>query len=81
MKMQLTGGCGSSANHTYYADVEIKIPYSMNGTPAEFSFKTYAGFTAGMDAQGIGLLGQNGFFENFPTTFDHKNKVFHIEIP
>ena len=79
MKMHMTGGCGSSANPTYYADIEIQL--RINGIPGVpmISLKTFAGFTPGMDAQGIGLLGQSGFFENFKTTFDHKNRLFHIE--
>ena len=34
------------------------------------SFTTLAGFTdgAGLEAQGIGLLGHGGFFETFPVT-------------
>lgn len=79
MPMQLTGGVGSSANVTYYATIEIQLRVS--GAPVPMiSFKTYAGFTAGMEAQGVGLLGQSGFFENFQTTFDHKNKLFHIDV-
>ena len=82
MPMHMTGGCGSMANPTYYADIEIQIRFNVNSGPEQVaSFKTYAGFTPGMDAQGIGLLGGVGFFENFPTAFDHKNKLFHITLP
>jgi hypothetical protein len=80
MRMHMTGGCGSSANPTYYGDLEIQLRFAgIPGLPM-ISFKTYAGFTPGMDAQGIGLLGQSGFFENFKTTFDHKARLFHIEV-
>jgi hypothetical protein len=65
------------ANATYYADIEIQL--RINGAPT-LSFRTFAGFTAGLEAQGIGLLGQVGFFENYATTFDHGKKPFHIEI-
>jgi hypothetical protein len=45
-----------------------------------FSFKAQAGFTPGMDAQGIGLLGQSGFFETFAVGFDHKAKQFYVDV-
>lgn len=86
MKQQLTGGVGNTGNITYYENVHVdaglyKPDAAGNYTVFDVvaSFDTYAGFTAGLDAQGIGLLGQSGLFENFQITFDHKNKVFHIE--
>lgn len=82
MPMQMTGGCGSSANPTYYGNVEIRILIKFDtGALQTLSFTTLIGFTAGMEAQGIGLLGGVGFFENYVVTFDHKNNLFHIEIP
>lgn len=75
MPMQLTGGVGST-NVTSYADVEIHIL----ATPP-FAFPVYAGFTPGMNQQGIGLLGQSGFFDKFRVGFDHKAKLFHIDVP
>ena len=75
MKMQMTGGVGSIANATYYESIDIHI--HVTGAPT-ISFKAHAGFTAGMDAQGIGLLGQSGFFEYFACGFDHKARVFTI---
>lgn len=82
MPMQMTGGCSTSMVPTYHAEIEIRVPYQNAGGPVqEFSFKTMAAFTIGMEAQGLGLLGQTGFFENFKTVFDHKAKTFHIETP
>jgi hypothetical protein len=84
MKQQMTGGVGSTGNVTYYGDLTIEIGSlvdvngSMTFTP-HFTFRAYAGFTAGLESQGIGLLGQCGFFENYVVTFDHKNRYFHIE--
>ena len=72
MKTQLTGGVGSVANVTYYDTVEIDVG-------VEAPFTALAGFTAGLEAQGIGLLGQAGFFENFQVTFDLKTRVFHVD--
>lgn len=82
MPMHLTGGCGSTANPTYYGNVEIRIPVAVgSGVIQELLFTTFAGFTTGMDPQGIGLLGGCGFFENYIVVFDRKNKAFHIETP
>lgn len=84
MKQQMTGGVGSTGNVTYYEDltIEIGVMADIQGTltfTPEFTFKTFAGFTAGLDSQGMGLLGECGFFENYVVTFDHKNQSFHIE--
>ena len=72
MKRHLTGGVGSTANVTYYDTLEIDI-----GLDAPFG--VHAGFTAALEAQGMGLLGQAGFFERFSVTFSHKTKQFHID--
>lgn len=37
-----------------------------------------AGFTEGLDAQGIGLLGQSGFFDQYSVLFDQARGVFTI---
>jgi hypothetical protein len=84
MKQQITGGVGNTGNITYYDDltIELGIWVNINGTltfTPKFSFKTYAGFTAGLEAQGMGLLGECGFFENYLVTFHYKGRVFHIE--
>lgn len=76
MQMQMTGGVGSSANPTYYAEVTISI--HMQGDPLPFSWTTLAGFTVGLEAQGLALLGQVGFFESFQVTFNHKQRWFTI---
>jgi hypothetical protein len=81
MPMQLTGGVGSTGNITYYETLAIDIPVMTAKGMQNLSFSTYAGFTAGLDPQGIGLLGQEGFFENFSAQFDRSTKVFHIDVP
>ena len=81
MKKQMTGGVGNAGNVTHYADLTIEL----GGVDAQgafnplLKFKTYAGFTVGLEAQGIGLLGECGFFENYVVTLDYKNHVFHVE--
>jgi hypothetical protein len=72
MKSQLTGGVGSTGNVTYYDTLEVDIGLGS-------AFSVHAGFTVGLEAQGIGLLGQAGFFERFNVSFSHKAKQFHID--
>jgi len=83
MKQQITGGVGNNGNITYYAEVTIELGVqATDGTwsfDPELQFKAYAGFTAGLEAQGLGLLGECDFFERYLLTFDHKNHIFHIE--
>ena len=42
-------------------------------------FNSYVGFTDGLERQGIGLLGQSGFFEYYNVHFLHKERKFTIE--
>jgi hypothetical protein len=76
MKMHNTTGVGNTGNATYYETVRIEIPVAVGMT---ITFTARAGFTAGMENLGIGLLGQTGFFEAFPTSFNHQAKTFTIE--
>ena len=76
MKMQHTAGVGNSGVATYYGGVRIEIPIKV-GT--SLTFTTMAGFTVGMDHVGFGLLGQKGFFERFPTTFNHPARTFTVK--
>jgi hypothetical protein len=79
MKSHMTGGVGAT-NVTYYETITVQIPImNADGTITALSFDTHAGFTAGMEAQGIGLLGQAGFFEHFSVQFNHKARIFSIE--
>jgi hypothetical protein len=68
----LTGGVGSSANTTYYDTVTIDLG---NG----IAFSAFVGFTQGLDQMGLGLLGQDGFFERFRVEFLLNKKVFTVE--
>lgn len=76
MKMQNTAGVGNSGVATYYGFVRIEIPIKVG---ASLTFSTVAGFTVGMDHVGFGLLGQMGFFERFPTTFNYPDKTFTVK--
>lgn len=68
----LTSGVGSEANTTYYDHVTIDLG---NG----LIFKAHAGFTSGMDAIGLGLLGQQGFFEVHHVEFRQSEGIFTVE--
>ena len=72
LKRNVTGGVGSSGNVTYYTDLEISLGRGIQ-------FKSYVGFTAALDAQGMGLLGQTGFFEFYNVAFFQKQRKFTIE--
>ena len=65
-------GVGSQSNLTCYTDVAIDLG---NG----IAFTAYAGFTEGLDAMGLGLLGQAGFFEQYNVEFRHSERLFTIE--
>ena len=54
MKSHMTGGVGNAGNTTIYETIKITINQSIE-------FEAYVGFTAGLEAQGLGLLGQSGF--------------------
>ncbi len=73
LEMRQTGGIGNSANETFFSLVKIDVGV---GAP----FTTFAGFTAGIESFGVGLLGQSGFFENYRATFNHSGRVFHVDV-
>lgn len=72
LKKQMTGGVGSMANPTYYTDLEIALS-------KDIRFKAYVGFTPALDSQGIGLLGESGFFEYYKVSFLLNESKFTIE--
>jgi hypothetical protein len=72
LRKAYTGGVGSQTNLTYYETVTIDLGDGI-------AFEVEAGFTKGLDAIGLGLLGQKGFFENYNVEFRHIDKVFLIE--
>jgi hypothetical protein len=72
LKRHLTAGVGSSANPTWYTDLEITLGQGIQ-------FQSCVGFTPGMDAQGIGLLGQFGFFNYYNLHFYLRQSKFSTE--
>lgn len=71
LKKNMTGGVGSSANPTYYTEIEVSLGSGIQ-------FKSLVGFTPAMDAQGIGLLGQSGFFDYYTVSFYQQQNKFTI---
>lgn len=69
----ITTGVGSQSNVTYYGWLSIRMQDGI-------AFSAYAGFTSGMEAIGVGLLGQSGFFEAHNVEFRHADRVFTVEI-
>lgn len=67
-------GVGNGTVPTFYWPVKIDFP-------GVVTFDVYAGFTAGLDGIGLGLLGQCGIFDRVKVVFDHSGGVFHIEVP
>jgi hypothetical protein len=80
MPSQFSAGVGSYNIPTYYSDVVLQIRFGQQGEHV-VEHKIYAGFSEGMEHQGIGLLGQFGFFDHFKVAFDRKASLFFVEIP
>jgi len=71
-----TSGVGSYAVPTFFWDIVVHL----HGTP--ISFPGRAGFTDGPNRIGLGLLGQDGFFNRFGVRFDLcRSASFEIEVP
>lgn len=68
----------SGEGRVHYADVDISIPIRSGTQVTTLRTHTRAGFMAGMDAQGMGLLGQIGFFDSYSVTFDQRRDLFTI---
>ena len=81
MVMERTNGVTGSGK-VYYADVDIEI--ALNETKGEdarravLEVQTRVGFTSGLNAFGFGALGQMGFFERYPVTFNRPDGTFTI---
>ncbi len=69
------GGVGSSNVPVYFWDVVVELPGITR-------FPLRAGFTEGLNQWGLGLLGQDGFFNRFRVNLRLNRKAdFEIEIP
>jgi len=66
-----TSGVASANVPAYFGNIVLDFKV--------FQLPVYAGFTIGLDHLGIGLLGQNGFFENLRIAFDYGHDIFVIE--
>lgn len=68
----VTGGVGTASNLTYYDDLRIELDGGLD-------FTVHAGFTAGLDPFGFGLLGQDGFFSCHHVEFRGSEGFFLVE--
>jgi hypothetical protein len=68
----ITSGVGSQTNLTYYDNLTIDLGSGI-------VFTACVGFTQGMDAIGLGLLGQDGFFDQYNVEFRNAEGIFTIE--
>lgn len=66
------GGAGSSNQPAWFFPITLSIG-------AVISYQVSVGFTPALEVAGVGLLGQNGFFDRFRVDFDLRNHVFYIE--
>ena len=66
-----TSGVASTNVPAYFSNIVLDFKL--------FQLPVYAGFTVGLDHLGIGLLGQNGFFENLRVAFDYPEGIFVVE--
>ena len=72
-QLETFDGAGSvNQSAWYFTDIELKIglipPY-----------RTRVGFTPALNLPSFGLLGQQGFFEQFKTEFNLANDMFYID--
>lgn len=72
--IELTAGVGSTSVPTHFSNIEI----DMQGI---IKFPLYAGFTVGLEAMGLGLLGQSRFFDRFNVHFRQAEGICLIEVP
>jgi hypothetical protein len=72
MPKTVTGGVGSETNVTSFDHLKIDLGKGI-------VFFAYVGFTEGMDAMAIGLLGQDGFFDQYNVEFRNASGIFTLE--
>ena len=69
---EMTSGVGSVNVPTHFVNLNIDLQ-------GVVQFPVYAGFTTGLDAIGVGLLGQSGFFDRFTVHFRLAQNIYQIE--
>lgn len=72
-KANAVGGVGSMANTVYHWDMVLDFGL--------FALNSRVGFTQGLDAWGVGLLGQIGFLDQVKVELDYRGGSFYIEYP
>ena len=71
--IEMTAGVGSTNIPTHFANLSMDLQ-------GVVQLPVYAGFTAGLDPIGVGLLGQSGFFDRCIVHFRLSQGIYEIEI-
>ena len=80
-RFAFTGGVGNAQVPTHYWNIKIQILFGLPPSATLFELDVDAGFTPGLEQQGMGLLGQSGFFDCAKVCFDYQNALFYVETP
>ena len=67
-------GIGSGGHRAYFFDIQLEI------AGVTRRHRLPIGFTKALESQGLGLLGQNGFFDRFTVCFSHSRQRITIHI-
>lgn len=68
-------GVGSHSQRAYFFQLQLMIP----ARPRAIRLRIPIGFTKGLEAAAVGILGQNGFFDRFRVSFDLQRGIFVLE--
>lgn len=72
VRMDFTG-LGGSRSPYFFHEVEILF--------GDYRIQTRVGFSTSYDIGAGGILGQQGFFDQFVISFNHRNKFIEIKKP
>ncbi len=64
------GGVGGSGMRAYFHTITAQV--------GEHSYRLYCGFSQDIPADGYGILGQVGFFDQFKVTLDHQQEEIEV---
>lgn len=78
-KVDAFSGSSDSSQLAYFEDVTIHIWEFSRERKIAFSFDSYIGFCPTFEHSGLGLLGQDGFFNRFKVSMSHRGGSFEIE--
>ncbi|MBI2551994.1 hypothetical protein HYW17_01680 [Candidatus Uhrbacteria bacterium] len=65
-------GVGGGGMHAYF--------HTITATVGEYSYQLYCGFSRDIPADGYGILGQVGFFDQFKVTLNHQQEEIEVTL-